>query len=137
MSAIKNRKRGRNPNAQTESPAVLRPDFPDVAVHGFGVDAPRAADAAQVDEQPLQARFEFCRVVIGLLKAQAFEDESGTRASTLLSRTKTFCNLVFGFVISEHDDFNARIQKRWEDVALQEVDDCHAVVGGDKNFFGH
>ena len=23
------------------------------------------------------------------------------------------------------------------DVALQEVDDCHAIVGGDENTFGH
>ena len=54
--------------------------------------------AAQVDEQPLQARFEFVSVVVGLLESQAFE-LSGTR--------KTFCNLVFGFVVGEHDDFNA------------------------------
>ena len=46
------------------------------------------------------------------------------------------CDLVFGFVIGEDDDFDARIQQSRDDVALQEVDDGHAVVGGDEDSFG-
>jgi hypothetical protein len=58
---------GGNPNPEAEFPAVLRPDFPDMAVHGFGVDVARAANAAQVGEQPLKARSDFFCVLIGLL----------------------------------------------------------------------
>ena len=118
-----------NPNPQTEFPRVLCPDFPDVTVHGFGVDAPRAADAPQVGEQPLEARLEFARVGAGLFETQAFKYEA--RAGEAL------CNLVFGFIIREHDNFNALVKKRWNDIALEEVDDCHAVVGGDEDLFSH
>ena len=75
----KNHQRRGNPNTQTEFPAVLCPDFPDVTVHGFGVDAARAADAAQIAKQPLPARADFFCVFIGLLQSQAFEGEAVTR----------------------------------------------------------
>lgn len=74
----KNQQRGRNPNAQTKFPAVLAPHFPNVAIHGFGVDAVRTADAAQVAEQPLHSWLNFFCVVIGLLQAQSFEGEALT-----------------------------------------------------------
>jgi len=44
-----------------------------VAVHGFGVDAARAADTTQVTEQPLPARADFTGVVVRLFEAQTFE----------------------------------------------------------------
>ncbi len=40
-------------------------------------------------------------------------------------------------VVPGFDDFNARSEQRRDDVALQEVDDCHAVVGTNKNSLGH
>jgi len=40
---------------------------PDVTVHGFGVDAARTADAAQINEQRLQARTDLFCVVVSLL----------------------------------------------------------------------
>jgi predicted RNA-binding Zn-ribbon protein involved in translation (DUF1610 family) len=43
----------------------------------------------------------------------------------------------FGVIIGEDDNFNARIKQGRDDVALQEVDDCHAVIGGDEDTFGH
>lgn len=100
-----------------------------MAVHGFGIDAPRAADATQVGEEPLPARFEFGGVVVGSFEAQAFEGEAGAR--------KLLRNAIFGFVVGEYDDFDARLQQGRDDVALQEVDDGHAVVSGDEDSFGH
>lgn len=46
-------------------------------------------------------------------------------------------DLVACFVISKDDDFNACFQQRRDDVALQKINDGHAVVGGDKNLFCH
>ena len=37
----------------------------------------------------------------------------------------------------QDDDFDARSEQGRDNVALQEVDDCHAVVGGDEDTFGH
>ena len=72
----------------------------------------------------------FC-VVVGLFEAQPFEGEAGT--------SETRCDLFFGVVIGEDDDLNARTLREQgrDDVALQEIDDCHAVVGRDENAFGH
>lgn len=121
--------RGGNPHPQAELPAVLGPHLPDVTVHRLGVDAARATDAAQVDEQRLQARADLFGVVVGLLEAQALEGQAR------LGEARR--DLVFGVVVGEDDDFNACFQQRRDDVALQEVDDCHAVVGRDENAFGH
>ena len=48
---------------------------------------------------------------------------------------KTLGDFFFGVVVGEDDDFNARSEQSRDDVALQEVDDCHAVVGGDEDTF--
>ena len=37
----------------------------------------------------------------------------------------------------EDNNFDTRSQQCWDNVALQEVNDCHAMVGGDEDFFGH
>jgi len=77
----------------------------------------------------LQARADPFGVVVGLFEAQTLEGQPR------LGETRR--DLVFGFVVGEDDDFNARFEQRRDDVALQEVDDCHAVVGRDENAFGH
>ena len=100
-----------------------------MAVHGFGVDAARAADAAQVGEQPLKSRLDFFCVVVRLFEAQTFEGETWA--------CETLCNLFFGFIVGEDNDLNARGEQSRDDLALQEIDDCHAVVGGDEDFFSH
>ena len=118
-----------NPDSQAKLRTVLHPDLPDMAVHGFGIDTPRAANAPQVGKQPLQAWSHFACVGISFLESQPFEGKPWTR--------KTLRDTILGFVIGEHNDFNARIEQHRDDIALQEVNDCHAVVGGDKNLFGH
>jgi hypothetical protein len=100
-----------------------------VAVHGFGIDTPRTAHASQVSEKPLNTRAERAGVFVRLREAQSFKGE--TRAC------KALRNAVFGFVIGQDDNFNASLEQRRDDIALQEVYDCHAVVGGDEDFFGH
>ncbi len=100
-----------------------------MAVHGFGVDPPRAADAAQVGEQPLPARLDGVGVAVGFFNAQPFKGQAGA--------AKTGFELGFDFVVGEQDDFNARSEQARDEVGLQEVDDRHAMVGGDEDFFGH
>ena len=100
-----------------------------MAVHGFGVDAARAADAAQVGEQPLPARADGVGVVVGFFQSQTFKGEAVLRVACCVLRDKRF--------VGEENDFDARGQQGRDDVALQEVDDCHAVVGGDEDAFGH
>ena len=46
-------------------------------------------------------------------------------------------SLGFGVVVGEDGGFSAHSKQRRDDIALQEVDDCHAVVGGDEDSFGH
>lgn len=121
--------RGGDPDPQAELPAVLGPHLPDVTVHCLGVDAARAADAPQVGQQPLHARLDLFGVVVGLLEAQTFEGQAR------LAEARR--DLVSGFVVGEDDNFNARLEQRRDDVALQEVDDCHAVVGGNEDSFRH
>ena len=91
-------------------------------------DTARAADAAQVGEQPLQARLKRSGKFIRLFETQAFKDEVGL--------CEALCDLVFGFIVGEDDDFDTCIEQSRDDVALQEIDDSHAVVGGDKDSFG-
>jgi hypothetical protein len=50
---------------------------------------------------------------------------------------ETLCDFVFGFVVGEGDNFDARVEESQNDVALQEVDDCHPMVSGDEDSFGH
>ena len=100
-----------------------------MTVHGFGVDAPRAADAPQIGEQPLQAGLISSYEFIRFFKSQTLEGQAGTR--------EALRDTVFGFVVGEDEDFNARVQQGLDDIALQEVDDRHAVVGRDEDFFGH
>ena len=50
---------------------------------------------------------------------------------------ETLCDFFLGVVVGKDDDLNARSEQSRDDVALQEVDDCHAVVGGDEYTFGH
>ena len=100
-----------------------------MAVHRFGVDAPRAADAPQIGEQPLQAWLESGCVGVRFLEAQAFEAQTWA--------SKALGDAVFGFVVGEDDNFHARLEQHPDDVALQEVNDCHAMISGDENFLGH
>lgn len=121
---------GGEPDAEAEFPGVFFEYFPDVAVFGFVIDAPRAADTTQVDEQRLQAGLDGIGVFVGFFEPQAFEDE------TILP--EALGDAVFGLVIGEEDDFDARVKQRLDDVALQEVDECHAVIGDDEDaFFCH
>jgi hypothetical protein len=76
----------------------------------------------------LQAWLNFFCVVVGTFEAQTFDNE--TRA------TKATGDLRLDFIISEKNDFDACIDERRDDVALQEVNDCHAVVGGDEDSLG-
>ena len=100
-----------------------------MAVHGFGVDAPRAADAPQVGEQPLDTRVVGVGEFVRFLETQTLKREPWAN--------EALRDAIFGLVVGEDEDFNARVEQRWDNVALQEVDDCHAMVGGDEDFFGH
>ena len=68
-------------------------------------------------------------VFVGFFEAQTFDGKSRATEAT--------GDLRFGFVIGEEEDFNARVEQGRDDVTLQEVDDCHAVVGRDEDSFGH
>jgi hypothetical protein len=72
---------------------------------------------------------DFISIGVGFLEAQALEAE--TRSCEPLR------DAIPGFVVSEDHDFDSRLEQRRDDVALQKVDDCHAVVGGDEDFLGH
>ena len=100
-----------------------------MAVHGFGVDAPRAADATEVGEKPLEAGGDGVGVVGGFVEAQAFKREAALRDAR--------CEMRDQRVVGEEDDLDARVEERRDDVALEEVDDGHAVVGGNEDAFGH
>lgn len=77
----------------------------------------------------MQAWFESVGKGVCLFESQAFEREAWPRESLR--------DAVFGFIVGQHNDFHTCSQQRRDDVALQEVDDGHAVVGGDEDFFGH
>ena len=120
---------GGKPDAEAEFPAVFFEHFPDVAVFGFVVDAPRAADPPQVDEQRLDAGVYGLGVLVGFFEPQPFEDKPVL--------PKALGDAIFGLVVGEEDDFDARIEQRLDDVALQEVDERHAVIGDDEDAFFH
>ena len=73
-----------------------------MAVFGFVVDAPRAADAPEIDEQRLQARLDGAGVGVGFFESQTLEGE------TVLP--ETLGDAVFGLVVGEEDDFGARVK---------------------------
>jgi len=67
--------------------------------------------------------------LIGFFETQTFKSETVLRVAC--------CEFCFNRVVGEDDDFNARSEQSRDNVALQEIDDCHAVVGGDEDTFGH
>ena len=78
------------------------------------------------------------------LRLASCGDASGAPADCARSGTENWSaaqealrDAVFGLVISQNDNLHARLEQRRDDVALQEVDDRHAVVGGDEDLFGH
>jgi hypothetical protein len=68
-------------------------------------------------------------VLFSLVDAEAFKREAVLRVPFGEARDEG--------VVGEDDDFNARSKQSRDDVALQEVDDGSAVVGGDEDFFSH
>ena len=110
-------------------PALLGFDLLDVAVHGFGVDAPRAADTAQVGQPPLHLWGDAAGIFFGLLEAQALNDQARLAEAGL--------DLFQQGIIGEQDDFHAGIQQGGQHIALQEVNHSQAVVGGDEDSFCH
>ena len=105
-----------------------------MTIHGFGVDSARSADAAQVGEQPLQARLIGSGEFLRLFEAQTFEGELRVTSYEL---RESFFDLRFCLIVGEEDDLDASAEQSWDNIALQEVDDRHAVVGGDEDAFGH
>ena len=58
-------------------------------------------------------------------------------ATTQPSAAKACGDLFPGLIVGKDDDLDARLEQRRDDVALQKIDDSHAVVGGDEDAFGH
>jgi hypothetical protein len=54
-----------------------------------------------------------------------------------MKKTDAVASVFFYNAPSYSEGFYVRIEQHRDDVALQEVDNCHAVVGGDEDFFGH
>ena len=71
----------------------------------------------------------FLVVGLRLFQAQALDGETWPR--------KLRRDALADVVVGQLNDFDARRQQRGDDVGLQEVDDGHAVVGGDEDFFCH
>jgi len=82
----------------------------------------------------LQARLIRSGEFIRLFEAQTFEGELRVTSYKL---RESFFDLRFCLIIGEEDDFDTRVEQCWDNVALQEVDDRHAVVGGDEDSFSH
>ncbi len=78
-----------------------------MTVHGFGVDAARTADAAQIGEEPLEAGLNRSSEFIRLFEAQTFKGELITAYCILRSARFEFFDQR---VVSEEDDFDARVE---------------------------
>jgi len=99
----------------------------DVAGERLQVDALRRTHPAQEVEPPLRAGVVLFGVLAALLQAQAFHRQPRL--------AKAAGDLFFQAVIGQQHHFHAVLQQGRHNIALQEVDNCQAVIGADKHAF--